>query len=373
VVCVVSAAEEAGTEPDRGLHVSAVVERGEFRLDVEFDAAPGEVLGVLGPNGAGKSTLLRTLAGLTALTSGRISLDGEALDDVDRAVFQRADRRSVGLVFQNYRLFPHLSVRDNIAFGPRSQHVSRQVARGRADELLRRFGLDEFAARRPGALSGGQAQRVALARALATEPRLLLLDEPLAALDARTRLEVRTELRRHLAQFHGPTLLVTHDPLDAMVMTDRLLVVEGGRIVQEGAPAQVARQPRTQYVARLVGLNLYTGVQDGSRVHLTDGSTFIVAADPLPEHAPGDEVMVAVRPTAITLHLDRPERSSARNVWAGHIEGLESSADRVRIQVNATPPAMVDVTPSAVAELGLSHGAPVWLAAKATDIDVYPT
>jgi molybdate transport system ATP-binding protein len=231
--------------------------------------------------------------------------------------------------------------------------------------------LAEFASRKPRELSGGQAQRVALARALASEPRLLLLDEPLAALDARTRLEVRAELRRHLTDFAGPTLLVTHDPLEAMVMTDRLLVIEDGRIVQEGKPAAVARRPATQYIARLVGLNLYAGQRTGRSVALDGGGTLFAAAEPDGEAVAG-RVLLALRPSAISLHTEKPMHGSPRNVWAGRIAGLELLIDRVRVQVEGTPPALVDITPEAVAELDLTAGAPVWLSAKATDVDSYP-
>ena len=351
------------------LAVRGAVQRDEFRLDVEFTVEPGEVLGVLGPNGAGKTTLLRVLAGLIPLSEGSVTLSGQLLDDAATGEFRPAEKRPVGLVFQNYRLFPHLSVRENVAFAARSMGAGRRAAGDAADGWLTRLGLRALAGRKPGQLSGGQAQRVALARALAAEPALLLLDEPLAALDARTRLEIRAELRRHLSDFPGPTLLVTHDPLEAMVMTDRLLVIEGGRIVQEGAPAEVARRPATQYIARLVGLNLYAGTRtDATSVALDDGGTLIAASS-------GDvrqRVLLALRPTAIALHTSKPDHSSPRNVWPGTIAGLELLIDRVRVQVDGTPPALVDITPAAVTELDLAAGARVWLSAKAMDLDAYP-
>ena len=255
--------------------MSAGVRRGEFVLDVALDVGAGEIVAVLGPNGAGKSTLLRLLAGLTALSRGRIALAGQVLDDVDDDVFVAPEHRPVGLVFQNYRLFPHLNVLDNVAFAARVRGARPGPARVAAQRWLERFELSELADRKPGQLSGGQAQRVALARALAADPVLLLLDEPTAALDARTRLAVRADLRRHLSAFTGPTVLVTHDPLEAMVMADRLVVIEAGRIVQVGVPAEVARRPATQYVARLVGLNLYAGRRDAgtTRVALSGGGT----------------------------------------------------------------------------------------------------
>jgi len=351
-----------------GLEMAGTVERGAFRLDVEFTAGPGEVLGLLGPNGAGKTTLLRALSGLTPLTTGRIELNDKRLDDVASGEFVAAEHRPVGMVFQSYRLFPHLSVRENIAFAPRSRGRGRRASRQVADSWVDRLGLGELASRRPVQLSGGQAQRVALARALAADPALLLLDEPLAALDARTRLEVRAELRSHLAEFPGPTLLITHDPLEAMVMTDRLLVIEDGRIVQRGTPTEVARRPATQYIARLVGLNLYAGTRDGAIVGLDGGGTMTPAAQP---QSQGARVLVAIRPTAIALHTTKPDHASPRNVWAGTVAGMELLTDRVRIEVTGAPSALVDITPGAVHELNLAAGTGVWLSAKATDIDIY--
>jgi molybdate transport system ATP-binding protein len=348
-----------------GLDVDAEVRRGDFTLRVALRAAPGEVLGVLGPNGSGKSTLLSAVAGLMPVSAGRILLGGQVVDDAASGAFLEAADRPVGFVFQNYRLFPHLSVLENVAFSPRARGIGRQQARAAAAGWLGRLGLSEFASRRPADLSGGQAQRVALARALAGDPALLLLDEPLSALDARTRLDVQTELNRHLSDFDGPCLLVTHDPLEALVLADRLLVLEEGRIVQEGTPAQVARRPATEYVAKLVGLNLYTGDADGPDVKLRGGGAFVV-----PDHDQHGEVLVALRPSSVVVSVERPH-TSARNTWPATIVGLTLLTDRVRLDLEGQPSALVDVTPAAVSELALSSGSQVWLSTKATDLEVY--
>ncbi|ALV49078.1 ABC transporter ATP-binding protein [Streptomyces althioticus] len=343
-----------------GLDAHLVVERGSFRLDVTLTAAPGDVVALLGPNGAGKTTALRALAGLAPLTDGRLRLDGT---DLARTP---PESRPVGVVFQDYLLFPHLTALDNVAFGPRCRGAGRSEARTRAAAWLERMGLAEYTGAKPKRLSGGQAQRVALARALATDPRLLLLDEPLAALDARTRLEVRAQLRRHLADFEAVAVLVTHDPLDAMVLADRLVVVEHGRVVQEGAPADIARHPRTEYIAQLVGLNLYRGRADGHTVRLDAGPEVSTT-----ENLSGP-AFVAFPPGAVTLYRDRPTGSSARNLWRCEVAGLESHGDQIRVELTGELALAADLTAVAVAELGLHPGSAVWAAVKATQTHAYP-
>ncbi len=352
--------------PAAGLTFDGAVRRGGFALEVALDVAPGEVLGVLGPNGAGKSTLLRAVAGLEALSAGSVRVGSRTWQQPGE--FLPAEQRRAGVVFQDYRLFPHLDVLDNVAFATRAAGTRRRPARALARSWLERLGLAELGHHRPAQLSGGQAQRVALARALARDPEVLLLDEPMAALDAGARVEVRTFLRDHLGEFAGPVVLVTHDPLEAMVLADRLLVLEQGRAVQSGTPAEVARRPASPYVARLVGLNLWAGAlgTDGVVALDDDRGRLAVVGDASP-----GPVLVAMRPSAITVHTGHPEHASTRNVWAGRVRAMEVLADRVRLEVAGAPPALADVTPAAVAELGLHVGQEVWLSAKATETEAY--
>jgi molybdate transport system ATP-binding protein len=340
------------------------VRRGMLHVELDVAVADGEVLAVLGPNGAGKSTLLRVLAGLLPPDAGRVAVDGLPWDDVAARVHLPAHRRRVGMVFQDHLLFPHLTVAGNVAFGLRTRGIPWAEARRTAAGWLDRVGLAELADQRPGQLSGGQAQRVALARALATDPALLLLDEPLSALDARTRLTVRAELRRHLAAFAGSTVLVTHDPVDAMALADRVVVVEDGRVVQAGAPADVARHPRTDYVARLVGLSLLPGAGAGRTVRLDGGGEVAVA-----EEVSGP-VFAAVRPESVALFLARPD-GSPRNVWPLRLAGAVPHGTTVRCELEGAVPLVADVTATAFAELGLAPGAEVWAAVKASEVAVY--
>jgi molybdate transport system ATP-binding protein len=338
---------------------------GRLHLDVEVAVATGELVVLLGPNGAGKTTLLRALAGLVALDQGRVVLDGEVLDDPAAGVHVATERRPIGFVFQDYLLFPHLSALENVAFGLRARGVPRAEARRRAADWLDRVGLAGRAGAQPRVLSGGQAQRVALARAMVSDPRLLLLDEPLAALDAATRAEVRRDLRRHLASFDGTRLLVTHDPLEAVALADRLVVLEGGRVTQTGTPDQVSARPRSRYVAELVGVNLFRGHAAGGVVRLPGGATLVAADD---HHG---EVFAAVHPHAVALHRRAPE-GTPRNVWAGTADTLEVVGDRVRVRVAGPVPIVAEVTPAAAGELRLADGGPVWASVKATEVTVYP-
>lgn len=347
------------------LEVALRVRRGSFELAAELTVPAGEVLVVVGPNGAGKTTMLRALAGLDRLLAGTVRIGPTILEDVVAGRRVPPERRPVGYVFQDYRLFPHLTALDNVAFGLRVRGQQRAAARAAAAGWLDRVGLAGYAGRKPDTLSGGQAQRVALARALATEPALLLLDEPLAALDVGTRAALRGELRRLVAAYDGRCLVVTHDPLDAMVLADRIAVLETGRVVQVGSPVEVARHPRTGYVAGLVGLNLYRGVGEGGAVRL-DGGGELAVGRPTPGPA-----FVAFPPTAVALYRVLPE-GSPRNRWPTTVVDLEPVAGTIRVRLAGPPDVLAEVTPAAVADLGLAPGVAVWASVKAVEITVYP-
>lgn len=347
------------------VEASLGVDLGDFTLDAGLSMGDRSVVALLGPNGAGKTTALRLLAGLSALDRGMVRLDGETLDDPAADVFRPPERRRVSAVFQDYLLFPHLSARDNVAFGLRATGRRRAEAHAMATDWLDRVGLAGRGGRRPAGLSGGEAQRVALARALAPSPRLLLLDEPLAALDAGTRLDVRRDLCRYLADFEGSTLLITHDPVDALALADQVVVLEGGRVAQAGSIAEVTRRPRSGYVARLIGTNLVRGWARGHRLTLDTGGALSLADE---AHGPS---LAVIAPSAVSLHARAPS-GSPRNQWEMTVDGIDRLGDRVRVGLVGAVPLVAEVTPGAVADLGLVDGRRVWAAVKATEITTYP-
>jgi molybdate transport system ATP-binding protein len=306
------------------------------RVSAAAVAERGQVVAVIGPNGAGKSSLLRAVAGLVP-AEGDLRVDGRSWAAL--AVRERA----VGMAFQDQLLFPHLTALENVAFGPRTAGASRDDARRTAQEWLDRFGVGDLAGRKPRELSGGEAQRVSIARALATDPSVLLLDEPFAGLDVGVAAGLRVELARHLASYDGVTLLVTHDAIDALTLADIVWVLDGGTLVQVGPPREVAAKPLTRHVARLVGLNA-----------LRDGDRF-----------------VSFSPSAVTVSLERPS-GSARHRWPGTVTSLAPHGDAVRLLVSGEHDLLADVTPTSVLELGLVPGREVWLSVKETAVRTYP-
>ncbi len=345
------------------LDARVVVRRPAHTLDVHLAADPGDVVAVIGPNGAGKSTLLAALAGVLPLSEGWVRCGGATWEGADRQR-TRTQQREVGMVFQQQLLFPHLDALANVAFGPRSRGVPRKQAAVLARTWLDRFGVGDLAHRRPREMSGGQAQRVAIARALATAPRLLLLDEPLASLDVGVAMALRVELARHLQEYDGVAVLVTHDALDAMTLANRVLVLDRGLVAQQGTPAEVAQRPQTDHVARLVGLNVLRGTSTGTDVRLADGAALVSTTT---AHGP---VNACFSPAAVTLTVEEPT-GSARNRWPGTVTSVAPHGSAVRVHLDAVSGLIADVTPASAAQLGLSPGRRVWATVKATEIAVY--
>ena len=338
---------------------------GQLTLNVDLDIDATAVVALVGPNGAGKTTLVRALAGLQPLDDGHVTIDGTVVEDPAAGIRLPAEDRSLGVVFQEHRLFAHMSAVENVAFGLRATGTPKKDARFAARDWLERVGLPDVARLRPAQLSGGQAQRVALARALALEPAVLLLDEPLAAVDAAARAELRHLVRAELRRYPGARLVVTHDPVEAAALADRLIVLEDGAISQQGVLSEVTARPRSNWIASMVGLNLLSGEARNGSVRLDSGETVTTASDS------DGPTFVAIRPAAVALHRHHPE-GSARNVWAGTAAELHLAGDRARVSVAGTVPLVAEVTAAAVAELHLADGGPVWASVKATDIDTYP-
>lgn len=348
-----------------GLEAHLVIQRGDaFSLDVHIEVAAGETAALLGPSGAGKSTVVSLIAGLLRLEEGLITLAGEVLDDPRTGTFLPPEERGVGVVFQDYLLFPHLDAVDNVAFGLR-RHLSRSVARQRAREWLHRMGLRGVAGSLPGELSGGQAQRVALARALVADPALLLLDEPLSALDASTRPSLRRALGQHLEGFSGPRLLITHDPEEAFLLADVIHVIEGGAVTQVGSPDEIRLRPRTPYAADVGGSNLIAGVAGGGSLQ-TDSHVLHIA-----DRSLGGPALATIRPSSIAVHLGRPE-GSPRNAWPTTVDLVEPLGERVRLRTGSPLVLTVEITAEAARSLSIAPGDDVWVSIKATEITVGP-
>ncbi len=347
-----------------GLDMKFALSRGEqFSLAMALAIRPGHTVALLGPNGAGKTTAVAAIAGLLPIDEGHIRLDGRLLDDPIADIFVPPERRSVGVVFQDYLLFPHLTVLDNVAFGLRSAGAGRSEARSVARQWLDGLEIGELAAAMPADLSGGEAQRAAIARALVTQPRLLLLDEPLAALDVTTRALLRRLLANHLNEFSGPRLLITHEPTEAFLLADEIHVLEEGRIAQVGTAEDIRLRPRTQYIADLAGANLLTG--RASRGTVTVSGFELHAADTRLQGS----VLVTIHPRAISVHRKQPE-GSPRNTWPTTIASLEHYGDRIRLQTGQPVPLTAEITPGAAEALALEQGAAIWLSIKATEVSL---
>lgn len=349
---------------------ATVIERG---ADLRLRVRPGEVVAVLGANGAGKSTLLSLLSGLLHPDTGRITLDDKVLVDTTTRTWVPPHGRKIALLAQQALLFPHLTAAANVAFGPRSQGVGRRAAQATAEQWLAAVDATEFADRKPAQLSGGQAQRIAIARALAARPSVLLLDEPMAALDVAVGPALRNLLRRVLRETRRSALLVTHDLIDALSLADRVVVVESGRIVEDGPTRTVLTEPRSAFTARIAGINLVAGTSDGHHLVTDDGTRIVGRFDPACQ--PGDSVVAVFQPSAVAVHLQEPT-GSPRNHLPVTITELEPRGEIVRIHTAPIPGAgglLADVTVGAVADLELQPGVRVFCAVKATEVAIYPS
>jgi molybdate transport system ATP-binding protein len=335
-------------------------------FEVDLTVADGETLAILGPNGAGKSTLLDVLAGLVRPDSGSAELGDTILFSLDPPAKQSwmpPHARGISLLTQQPLLFPRMTVRDNVAFGPRSAGLGRNESRRRAVHWLEQVDALELEWRRPAQLSGGQAQRIAVARALAAAPRLLLLDEPMAALDVTVTPALRRILRRMLAD--QTTILVTHDVLDAFTLADRVAVMRDGRIIEIGATREVFERPRTPFTAALVGLNLITGTRTASGLRASTGLELRAVSD----ETIANEVAVGatISPTALTVALDRGTEI-ARDYFESVVTDLEPRGDLIRVM---TERAFADVPPAVIASLDLVPGMRVWASFSPSDLRVY--
>ncbi|MFZ0322852.1 MAG: ABC transporter ATP-binding protein [Actinomycetes bacterium] len=343
----------------RGL-VATVRTRG---VDVDIACAPEITTVVVGPNGAGKTTLLKAVAGLIGCLPGSsLLLDGRDITNLPAA------QRRVGYVPQDGALFGHLDVVDNVAFGLRTRGHRRGEARRSATAWLDQLEIGDLRDRKPSTLSGGQAQRVALARALATDPEVLLLDEPLSAMDASARVDVRSALRRHLAGYRGVAIVVTHDPADAWALADSVVVLEAGSVTQHAPVSELAAAPRSPWIASLLGLNAWHGRATGPTQVTLDGGGVVTTSDPV---SSGQNVVLVASPAAVALYSDQP-RGTPRNVWLARVASTESMGSRVRVTLHGPPHVVAEVTPAAVASLRLVEGSEVWVSLKATEVTTIP-
>lgn len=337
----------------------------------DLELPSGDVLAVLGPNGAGKSTLLSLIAGLVAPDEARIVLGDRVLTDTATGTFVPAYQRGVAMLAQQPMLFPHLSVAANVAYGPRCRGHRRADAREIARRWLRAVDAESLAQRRPSELSGGQAQRIAIARALATEPGILLLDEPMAALDVAVAPSVRRLLRDILHADRRTAVIVTHDLLDALAIATTVIVVDGGRIVERGTVREVLTSPRSDFAARIAGVNLISGVVvEPGVIRTASGQRVFGVGGP----EVGNPAAAVFPPTAVSIDT-RPPHGSPRNIIRTIITELEVHGATVRVRGSGQPDGssalFADVTPAAVADLDLAPGREVYFVVKAMEVRLH--
>ncbi|WBP95826.1 ATP-binding cassette domain-containing protein [Mycolicibacterium neoaurum] len=353
---------------------AARVTAGLRRRGIEFDVslADGEVLAVLGPNGAGKSTLLLMIAGLLRPDSGRIELGETVLTDAATGIFVPPHARGIAMLSQQAMLFPHMTAEANVAYAPRCRGLSRSAAREQARQWLTAVDAMELAARRPAELSGGQAQRIAVARALAAEPRLLLLDEPMAALDVTAAPAMRRLLREVLRESGRTAIIVTHDLLDALALADTVVVIDDGHVVESGNVREVLSEPRSDFAARIAGVNLVSGILSEPGVLRTAWGQTISGLGDLEVGSAG---VALFRPAAVAVHLSAPH-ASPRNIVQVQIAELDIHGSTVRVRGAEQPDGgtglAADITPAAAAELDLEVGQRVYFVMKTQEVQLHP-
>ena len=350
------------------LDANAKLERGDFSLDVQLTVQPGEVLAIVGPSGAGKSSTIAAIAGLLPIDSGHVRFGHDLWSDSSRGIDLPPHRRRVGFLHQDYALFPHMSVRQNVAYGARSRGLSARDGTATVDRWIAALRVEHLGDRKVRDLSGGERQRVALARALASGAQVMLLDEPFASLDASTRALVRRELRDFLSSSGMPTIFVTHEQTDALVLAGKIAVMEHGRITQLGSREELLSQPGTPFVAELFGLNFYRATLEPGRglreARVGDCVFHVLASDALAVAA------LAFPPSAVTLSIERPD-GSAQNVFRGTVREVHPLADRMRVVVECGVPIAADIAWEATSTLHVTPGQVVWASVKATAIQVY--
>ncbi len=340
------------------LDARVVLQRGDLKLDVEVLVQKGETVAVMGPNGAGKTTLLYALLGWLPLQSGWILLDDETFEAPGQDQVTPTRERNLGMVFQDGLLFPHLTALENIKFGADSHAY--------VDDVVETLNVKALLDMYPSELSAGQTQRVALARSLAAQPKMVLLDEPLALLDIRARVDARNLIRTALQESLAGALIVTHDPADAFALAQRVLVLEDGQVTHFDTPDQIRSQPKSRWVADLMGWNVFYGVAHSSSILLANGTEIATAESGL-----AGDTMVMISPSAVSLFLEAPG-GSPRNSWQCRVQGVQNIDGLARVSLDGPLSIYADITSNAADELGLTIGRECWVTVKATEVRTQP-
>jgi molybdenum ABC transporter ATP-binding protein len=343
----------------------------EFELEIAFDVSPAETLVIIGPSGCGKTTTLNIIAGLLEPDDGHVSLKGQPLWDAKARVDVPTEQRRVGYVFQDFALFPHMTVADNVAYGLRARKAPKASVAGKVEEALGLLGIQHLRQRKPGQLSGGERQRTALARAIACDAEILLLDEPLGSLDAQTRNQVRGELQRLLRLVHRIVIMVTHDYIDALTFGDRICVLDRGKVLQTGSRLELLRHPKSRFVAELTGVNFFEGMISGTtdegltEIQVNGAQLYAVANGGQP-----GETLVTFFPSDVAISREAPA-SSAVNVVRSNIKEIVHLGDRVRLSLNGALAMCAEITAGSLERMELKVGDEVYASLKATAIKTY--